>query len=148
MFSRRRMSIGVIAVAFMAGLRTSVRAQQIVHIGRDSPERKAILDVVRVAVERLLGIKVIFVVERMTVYGDWAFVALHPRNEAGQHIDYRRTLIGKDFDPDQDSDYAAALLRRNGPTWTLIEDAFLPNDVVWVDWETKHKLPHRLFIDE
>jgi hypothetical protein len=40
--------------------------------GRDSLERKPILDAVRVPVERLLGIKVVFVVERMTMFGDWA----------------------------------------------------------------------------
>ena len=85
----------------------------------------------RVPVERLLDVKVVFVVERMTMFGDWAFAALHPRTEAGNRIDYRRTLIAKDFDPEQDSDFVDALVRRSGSSRTLVEHAFLPTDVVW-----------------
>jgi len=127
---------------------TPVFAQQIVQVGRHSLDRKAILDVVRGSIERRLGIKVIFVVERMTLFDDWAFAALHPRNQAGNRIDYRRTLIAKDFDPELDSDFVEALLRRNGSSWSIVELAFLPTDVVWLEWEKKYKLPRALFFIE
>jgi hypothetical protein len=119
-----------------------------VQIERDSPERKAILDVARVPVERRLGIKVVFVVERMTLFGVWAYAAMHPRDAAGNRIDYRRTLFAKDFDPEQDSDFVGVLLRRNGAAWSLVEEAFLPTDVFWEEWETKYKLPRALFLTE
>ena len=102
----------------------------------------------RASVERILGIKVIFVVDRMTVSGEWAFASLHPRDAAGNRIDYRRTLIAKDFDPEQDSDLAGALLRRKGAAWMVVEEAFLPTDVYWEEWETKYKLPRALFLSE
>jgi hypothetical protein len=114
----------------------------------DSPERKLILDAVCASVERTVGIKIIFVVDRMTVSGEWAFASLHPRDAAGNRIDYRRTLIAKDFDPEQDSDLAGALLLRKGATWTVVEEAFLPTDVYWEEWETKYKLPRALFLSE
>jgi hypothetical protein len=136
------------AVAATTSVCAPVFAQKIVQIGRASPDRKVILDVVRVPIERRLGIKVIFVVDRMTLFGDWAFAALHPRNHAGNRIDYRRTLFAKDFDPEQDSDSVDALLRRNGASWSIVEVAFLPTDVVWVEWEKKYKLPRALFFIE
>jgi hypothetical protein len=104
--------------------------------------------VARVPVERRLGIKVAFVVERMTVFGVWAYAAMHPRDAAGKRIDYRRTLFAKDFDPEQDSDFVGVLLRRNGAAWSLVEEAFLPTDVFWEEWETKYKLPRALFLTE
>lgn len=148
MLSRRRLLIVMAAVAATTSVRAPAYAQQIVQVGRDSSDRKAILDVVRAVIERKLGIKIVFVVERMTVFGDWAFAAMHPRNEAGNRIDYRRTLIAKDFDPEQDSDHVGALLRRNGASWSMVEEALLPTDVYWEEWETKHKLPRALFLAE
>jgi hypothetical protein len=146
MLSRRRLLTLLAAVA--ASLGAPAHAQQILQIGRDSPERKVILDAVRASVERTLGIKVVFVVDRITVFGDWAFASVHPRNKAGNRIDYRRTRIAKDFDPEQDSDLAGALLRRKDAAWSVVEEAFLPTDVYWEEWETKYKLPRALFLRE
>jgi hypothetical protein len=67
---------------------------------------------------------------------------------SGNRIDYRRTRIAKDFDPEQDSDLAGALLRRKDAAWSVVEEAFLPTDVYWEEWETKYKLPRALFFSE
>lgn len=146
LMSRRGWLAGLAVAAVFAA--APARAQRIIQVERSSPERKAILDAVRVPVERQLGIGVVFVVRRLVVYGDWAFASLAPRNEAGGRIDYRRTRIGRDFIPDLDSDTVHALLRRAGPSWTIVEEAFLPTDVVWEEWERKYRLPRRLFLDE
>lgn len=144
MLSRRTiLAILASAVAFPA---MRARAQSIVLVARGSPERKAILDVVRVPVERRLGIKVIFEVERLAIFGDWAFAEVHPRTEAGGRIDYRRTRYARDYVPDLDSDLVLALLRRSGASWVLVQEAFLPTDVVWEEWVKSYKLPRRLFL--
>ena len=145
MVSRRQLLIILVGAA--ASLSTPAYAQ-IALIERGSPERTAILDVVRASVQRRLGIKVVFQVARLAVFGDWAFAGLRPRTESGGRIDYRRTLIAKDFDPEQDSDTVHVLLRRRGGAWVIVEEAFLPTDVVWVEWETKYKLPRQLFFVE
>ena len=144
MVSRRRLLMAMAAVALAA----PAYAQQIVQIGRDAPERKPILDAVRASVEGTLGIKVVFVVDRIRVFGDWGFASLHPRDAAGNRIDYRRTRIAKDFDPEQDSDLIGALVRRQGGSWTLVESALLPTDVYWEEWEQKYKLPRAMFLSE
>jgi hypothetical protein len=145
MVSRRELLIILVGAA--ASFSAPAHAQ-ITLIERGSPERTAILDVVRASVQRQLGIKVIFQVERLAVFGEWAFAGLRPRTEAGSRIDYRRTLIAKDFDPEQDSDTVHVLLRRKDTAWAIVEEAFLPTDVVWVEWEKKYKLPRELFLVE
>lgn len=145
MVSRRQLLIILVGAA--ASLSAPANAQ-IILIERGSPERTAILDVVRASVQRRLGIKVVFQVERLAVFGDWAFAGLRPRTDAGSRIDYRRTLYAKDFDPEQDSDTVDVLLRRKGAAWTIVEEAFLPTDVVWEEWERKYKLPRELFFVE
>ena len=145
MVSRRQLLI------IMAGAAVAINAPayaQIALIERGSPERTAILDVVRASVQRRLGIKVIFQVTRLAVFGAWAFAGLRPRTETGGRIDYRRTLIAKGFDPEQDSDTVHVLLRRQGAAWAIVEEALLPTDVVWVEWEKKYKLPRQLFLAE
>jgi hypothetical protein len=146
MVSRR--DLLVIMVGAATALSAPARAQPIVQIERGSPERTAILDVVRASVQRRLGIKIIFQVERLTVFGEWAFADLHPRTETGTRIDYRRTLYAKDFDPEQDSDTVDVLLRRDGAAWGIVEEAFLPTDVVWEEWQQKYQLPRELFFVE
>jgi len=146
MLSRRTM-LALLASAALLPL-TPVAAQSIVLVPRGSPERKAILDVVRAPVERRLGIKVIFEVQRLAMFGDWAFAEVHPRTEAGGRIDYRRTRYARDYVPDLDSDLVLALLRRSGASWVLVQEAFLPTDVVWEEWIKSYKLPRRLFLGE
>jgi len=102
MLTRRQISLAMLGATLW--LAVPAHAQRVISIERGSPERTAILDVVRASVERRLGIKVIFVVGRLTSYGDWAFADLHPRTASGERIDYRRTRIAKEFDPEQDSD--------------------------------------------
>lgn len=122
--------------------------KEIVEIGRGTPERKAILDVVRTSVERRLGINVIFVVERLAVFGDWAYADLHPRTKTGNRIDYRQTRYAKGYHPDLDSDSVDVLLRRDGSSWSIVQEAFLPTDVAWEAWQRKYNLPRGLFLVE
>lgn len=149
MISPRELLIVILgAVAGMPTTIPAARAQDIVQIERGSLERKAILDVVRASVERRLGIKVVFVVERLATFGDWAYAGLHPRTETGARIDYRRTRYAKSYIPDQDSDFVDALLRRDGGSWSIVEETFLPTDVAWEEWQRNYNLPRRLFLDE
>lgn len=146
MLSRRTVLAILTSTAVIPAMRAS--AQSIVLVPRSSPERKAILDVVRVPVERRLGIKVIFEVERLAVFGDWAFAEVHPRTEAGGRIDYRRTRYARDYVPDLDSDLVLTLLRRSGASWAVVQEAFLPTDVAWEEWVRSYKLPRRLFLQD
>jgi hypothetical protein len=123
-------------------------SRQIIEPVKGSSERTAILNVVRASVESRLGIKIGFVVERLAIFGDWAFASLHPRTKAGKRINYRKTRYAQDYHPDLDSDFVDVLLRRRGGSWTIVQEAFLPTDVVWEEWERKYNLPRKLFLVE
>ena len=73
---------------------------------------------------------------------------MHPRTEAGQRIDYRRTRYARSYHPDLDSDLVIVLLRRSGASWSIEQEAFLPTDVVWEEWMKDHGLPRGLFLAE
>jgi hypothetical protein len=148
MLSRRKSLTLMFSATVAAWPGASADAQRVVHIERGSPERTAILEVVRASLERRLGIKVIFVVERLAVFGNWAYAGLHPRTEAGHRIDYRRTRYARDYHPDLDSDLVIVLLQRSGASWSIEQEAFLPTDVVWEEWMKDYGLPRRLFLDE
>lgn len=123
-------------------------AQTVVAIERNAPDRGAILDAERDVLEIQLGIKVKFVVVRLARYGDWVYAALRPRTAAGDRIDYRRTLYAKDYLPDMDSDHIDVLLKRRDAGWIIVEQAFLPTDVVWEAWQDKYRLPRDLFLSQ
>ena len=148
MLSRRELMRITAGLTAGIALGTAASAQSVSAVERGAPERQAILDVVRGSVERRLGIKVVFVVGRLTLFGEWAFAGLRPRNAAGKRIDYRRTRYATDFDPEQDSDTVDVLLRRSGSSWAIVQEAFLPTDVVWEEWVETYKLPRGLFLDE
>lgn len=136
------------AAAPVQELNEPALAQAVPQVERSSPQRKAILDTVRSSVERRIGIKIIFVVQRIAMYGDWAFTDVHPRTQDGARIDYRKTRYAKDYIPDLDSDTVDVLLRKKDGSWSIVEEAFLPTDVVWENWQRKYSLPRRLFLDE
>ena len=77
-FCRRGLRLIIASAILIAGVAT-VSAQQVFSPPRGSPERAAILDAVRPAAEVVLNPPVEFVVTKMNVVDDWAFVALNPR---------------------------------------------------------------------
>jgi hypothetical protein len=115
---------------------------------RGSPERAAVLDALRPAVERDLGPPVMFRIERMNVEGAWAFVSATPMRN-GEPLDWSRTRFAKLIAQDAMSDAILALLRR-GPSgaWRVVEYALGPTDVTWEEWIPKHRLSRSFFLGE
>ena len=65
---------------------------------KGSPERKAILDALRIPVERDLKQKVVFVADNFKVQGNFAFVSGIPQNSSGGDPDYARTKYADQVD--------------------------------------------------
>jgi hypothetical protein len=82
-----------------------------------SPQRRAILDALRPAVERRLGPDVEFVVGEMRVANGWAFVSATPQRRGGRPIDGSRHF--RNFD-EMDGLTVTALLHFR-TRWTLVE---------------------------
>lgn len=112
---------------------------------KGSPERKAILDALRIPVERELKQKIVFVADNFKVQGTWAFVGGSPQNASGGEPDYRGTIY---FEAKKDGIFDNnffALLRKSGGKWRVVTRAIGCTDVCYADWWRTHKAPKAIF---
>src|SRR5689334_14376966 len=80
-----------------------------------SAERKALMDALRVPVEKDLGKKVVFKIDHLKLQGDWAFMRGVPQQPNGARMDYRGTAYQQAIKAGFFDDWICALWRnRNG----------------------------------
>ncbi|MFM9940688.1 MAG: hypothetical protein ACKVP7_14485 [Hyphomicrobiaceae bacterium] len=103
-------------------------------------DRVAILDALRKPVSQALGAPVEFKVTRARICGDWAFVVATPQRPGGRAMRWAGTPCAGDT-----SHLAGGLMRRSGPSWSLVDHALCPSDVAWADWPERHQAPQFLF---
>ncbi|MBP7451409.1 MAG: hypothetical protein KA914_01305 [Ottowia sp.] len=111
-------------------------------------ERDAITATVAQATAQQLKIdaaKLRLVPDRIQRQGAWAFVTAHLRDAAGQRFDYAGTPLHTAAQSGGVSSLCAALLRRDGDGWQLVDIAVGPTDVAWEPWAATHKAPAGLF---
>ena len=111
----------------------------------DAATRKAILDGARVPAAAALGKPVLFRIGHLGVGGDWAFLRAEMLGPGGAPIDYRDTPLAEDAVNGAVSRTYAALLRRRGDAWVVVDQAIGPSDVAWEDWATRHGAPRAIF---
>ena len=111
-------------------------------------ERDAITATVAQATAQQLKIdaaKLRLVPDRIQRQGAWVFVTAHLRDAAGQRFDYAGTPLHTAAQNGGVSSLCAALLRRDGDRWQLVDIAVGPTDVAWEPWAATHKAPAELF---
>lgn len=123
------------------GVGTTANAQSALPVytpAKGSPERKAILDVVRPLAERDLGAPVEFVVGEFNVAGDMAFVALKAQRPGGGAIDPYRTPFAKRNGEEAvsmfDCCHVEAVLQKKQGSWTVVESGVGATDVWYTEW--------------
>ncbi len=129
----------IIAAAIM------VSAQSAHTPEKGSPERKAILDALRVPVEKELKQRIVFVTDNFKVQGTWVFVSGTPQNPVGGRPDYRNTVYWDAFKSDAFDNNFFALLRKTGSRWRVVIKAIGCTDVCYADWWRTHKAPKAIF---
>lgn len=112
---------------------------------KGSPERKAILDALRVPVERELKQKVVFVADNFKVQGTWAFVSGEPQSPSGGDPNYRGTPYWEQKDQGAFDNNFFALMRKTGGKWRVVKYAIGCTDVCYLDWWSLHKAPKAIF---
>lgn len=130
-------SLSVLAVA--------LQAQTPYTPEKGSPERKAILDALRMPVERDLKQKVVFVAENFNVLGSWAFVSGTPQNANGGSPDYSRTQYADALDSGAFDNNFFALLRKTAGKWKVTTYAIGCTDVCYADWWRRYRAPKGVF---
>lgn len=96
--------------------------------GPGSPQRAAIMDALRPAIERKLAGPVEFVIQRIGVRDGWALVIADPQRPGGGRINPRRHFPNEVIQF-MDGLTINAILRFSGGAWTLVDHAIGPTDV-------------------
>jgi hypothetical protein len=121
-------------------------AQQVRTPARGSAERTAVLDGLRQAVAREIGVNLRFEVRDLRVLNGWAFADVRPLNpRGGGTYDYAGTPLAEEWREGLMDDGIYALLRLRNGRWTAVEVVIGPTDVSWEEWDDQHGAPSRLF---
>jgi len=112
---------------------------------RGSPERKAIVDALRIPVKRQLKQDLIFKIDHLKVERGWAFLLGVPQRPDGSTIDYTGTVYHEAVDAGAFDDGIVALLRNVSGKWRVVQYVIGATDVPYVDWDTKYRAPRGIF---
>lgn len=134
-----------VASLFVVTFAFSAYAQSAYTPEKGSPERKAILDALRIPVERDLKQKVVFVADNFKVQGNWAFVGGTPQNASGGAPDYSRTKHAEAENEGAFDNNFFALLKKTSGKWKVTTYAIGCTDVCYSDWPKKYRAPMVIF---
>lgn len=112
---------------------------------KNSAERTAIFDALRVPVAKKLKQDVQFVADKLKVQGDWAFIAGKARNAQGGEPNWKITKYQEDIDNGAFDDNLFALLKKSGDKWSVVTYAIGCTDVCYLGWDKEFKAPKAIF---
>jgi hypothetical protein len=110
-----------------------------------SAERKAILNALRVPVEKDLKQKIVFVADDLNVSGNWAFVGGQPQTPEGGEPDYRGTRYWEAKQAEIFDNNFFAILKRTAGKWKVVKYLIGCTDVCYLDWRRTYKAPKEIF---
>lgn len=123
----------------------SAFAQNTTTPAKGSKDRTAILNALRVPVEKELKQKVQFEIQTFKMQGNWAFLNGNPQNMAGEQPDYSKTEYKEAIDADMFDNNFQALLKKTGGKWKVVTYQIGCTDVCWLGWDTQYKAPKAIF---
>ena len=123
----------------------SAFAQSVYTPEKGSPERKAILDALRIPVERELKQKIVFAADNFNVLGNWAFVSGTPQTPDGGRPDYSETKYSAAIDAGAFGDNFSALLKKTAGKWKTVTYRIGCSDVCYADWWKRFRAPKAVF---
>ena len=112
---------------------------------KDSPERTAIMDALRVPVGKELKQEVIFTVDKLKVQGDWAFLAGQPKNKDGGEPNWKITKYQEFIDSGDFEKGLYALLKNTDGKWSVVKYLMNCHDVCYLGWDKEYKAPKAIF---
>ncbi len=138
----KKFSVSFLCVLLFA---FAAMAQKVYTPKKDSDERKAILNTLRVPVEKQLKQKIQFAVNDFNVSGNWAFVSGEPQNMKGEKPNYKGTVYEEDVKEGLFDDNFFALLKKTGKKWKVVTYALGCTDVCYAIWWEEYKAPKNVF---
>ena len=114
-------------------LQSLALAGSVYQLERGDPDRKAVLNALRPAIEAQMRGPVEFVVSSITVENDWAFAVVEPQRPGGRRINPANTAFSNTFEY-MDGFTTFALLKFQYRRWNLVDHVIGPTDVAWSNW--------------
>jgi hypothetical protein len=112
---------------------------------KGSADRTAIMNALRIPVERDLKQKVQFKISWLKVQNGWAFLKGIPQQRNGKPIDYKKTQYREAIEDGAFDDWVCALLRKKNGKWTVVQFQIGATDVPYVTWPDDYKAPIAIF---
>jgi len=120
-------------------------AQTVYTPEKGSPERKAILDTLRVPIERELKQNIVFAPGTFNVLGNWAFMFGTIQTPEGGQPDFSRTKYAQaQRDGFFDNNFQA-LLKRTAGKWSVVKYQIGCTDVCYTEWWKQYRAPKAVF---
>jgi hypothetical protein len=110
-----------------------------------SPERKEVLDALRIPVSKDLKQEIIFVVDKFKTQGDWAFVAGKPKKADGGEPNWKITKYQAFIDSGDFEEGLYGLLKKTDGKWSVVTYLMNCHDVCYLGWEKEYKAPKAIF---
>lgn len=136
------LGLGLAAVVLVAAS-VAVAAEPVRDLPPGDPDRRAILDVLRPALELEMRGPVEFRVSFARTLRGWGLVRVTPQRPGGAAIEMRETVFADA--PFMDGLTTDALFQRRAGRWYLITHVVGPTDAASSDWMFGD-VPRRLFI--
>lgn len=119
--------------------------QEAVTPDKDSLDRLAIMNALRIPVEKELKQKVHFTINHFKITDTWAFISGEPLTLKLTKPDYAGTIYQKAVDEDMFDNNYQALLKKTAGKWKLVVYKIGCTDVCWLDWNKTYKAAKVVF---
>ena len=142
MLKNLTVSLSIIVIFTVAAFAQTAQTPE-----KGSAERTAILNALRVPVEKELKQKIQFSIQTIKTRGAWAFVNGEPQNATGGEPNYKNTPYSDAIENGAFDNNFQALLKKTGGKWKVVTYAVGCTDVCWIGWDEKYKAPKAIFPD-
>jgi len=112
---------------------------------RGTAERKAIVDALRLPVEKMVKQPVIFKIDHLMSQNNFAFLLGKPARPDGAALDYSGTGYQAAVEAGAFDDGIVALLRKVNGKWKVVQYVIGATDVPYVEWDKKYGAPKGIF---
>jgi hypothetical protein len=136
-------TIKILLVSFLFSV--AAFSQSVYTPEKGSPERKEILDALRIPVERDLKQPIVFVTDNFKVQGVWAFVGGSPNSANGGAPNYAGTKYAEAKSEGAFDNNFFALLKKTNGKWRVTTYAIGCTDVCFSDWWKRYRAPKAIF---
>lgn len=112
---------------------------------RNNPARRAILNTLRIGVQKELKRPVQFKVDHLKVQNGWAFLRGVPQQPDGKPMNYKGTSYQEAIKLGVFDDWICALLRKQRGKWRVVTYAIGATDVAYDGWDKQYQAPPSIF---